>query len=259
MEQGQGPLPLGVAIIDMSIVLFGVIFPKVANKHRIQMFDHFVECIKQAKSNRQEAIQINIFTALLSGLKGQTDAKVNLGSDDVRRSAINLILSALTSPNALLRCASAESLGRLAQVVAQSRFTADLAQNLFEKLKSARDIVTRTGHSLALGCLHRYVGSMGSSQHLNTNVSILLALAQDTSSPVVQLWALHALALIADSGGPMLHGYVEATLTLCLKLLLSLPQSYVEMHQCIGRVLNALITTMGPELQVNIQYKTIIF
>ena len=55
------------------------------------------------------------------------------------------------------------------------------------RLKSARDVVTRTGHSLALGCLHRYVGGMGSGQHLSTSVSILLALAQDSTSPVVQV------------------------------------------------------------------------
>ena len=41
--------------------------------------------------------------------------------------------------------------------------------------------------------MHRYVGGMGSSQHLHTSVSILLALAQDTASPEVQVWALHAL------------------------------------------------------------------
>ena len=55
------------------------------------------------------------------------------------------------------------------------------------RLKSARDVVSRTGNSLALGCLHRYVGGMGSGQHLNTSVSILLALAQDFNSPVVQV------------------------------------------------------------------------
>lgn len=58
---------------------------------------------------------------------------------------------------------------------------------LFCRLKSARDVVSRTGNSLALGCLHRYVGGMGSGQHLNTSVSILLALAQDFNSPVVQV------------------------------------------------------------------------
>lgn len=55
------------------------------------------------------------------------------------------------------------------------------------RLKSARDAASRTGHSLALGCLHRYVGGMGTGQHLNTSVSILLALAQDINAPIVQV------------------------------------------------------------------------
>lgn len=62
-----------------------------------------------------------------------------------------------------------------------------MLNDMLFRLKSARDVVSRTGHSLSLGCLHRYVGGMGSGQHLNTSVSILLALAQDTSSPVVQV------------------------------------------------------------------------
>ena len=75
----------------------------------------------------------------------------------------------------------------MAQVISDAKFTAEMAQTSFDRLKSARDVVSRTGHSLALGCLHKYVGGMGSSQHLNTSVSILLALAQDNSSPVVQV------------------------------------------------------------------------
>lgn len=215
------------------------------------MLDHFAECIKHAKSQRQEAVQMNIFTALLCGLKGLTESKSSIGQEDVRKSATNLIINALISANPILRCAAGEALGRIAQVVGDSRFTAELAQTSFDRLKSARDVITRTGHSLALGCLHRYVGGMGSSQHLNTSVSILLALAQDGSSPVVQVWSLYALSLIADSGGPMFRGYIEPALSLGLKLLLTVPQSHVDVHQCIGRVLAALITTIGPELQDN--------
>lgn len=246
-----GPLPLGVAVIDQSVALFGQIFPRVANKHRLQMLEHFSECLKHAKSVRQEAVQMNVFTAVLSGLRGLAETKSSFGQEDVRKAATNLIISSLTSGNPILRCAAGESLGRMAQVVGDPRFTAELAQTSFDRLKSARDVASRTGHSLALGCLHRYVGGMGSSQHLNTSVSILLALAQDSTSPVVQVWSLHALALIADSGGPMFRGYVEPTLSLALKLLLNVPQSHVDVHQCIGKVLSALITTVGPELQGN--------
>lgn len=33
------------------------------------MLDHFAECVKQAKGVRQQAVQLNIFTAVLSALK----------------------------------------------------------------------------------------------------------------------------------------------------------------------------------------------
>ncbi|CAG9828838.1 unnamed protein product [Diabrotica balteata] len=251
-QEIPGPLPLGVAVIDISVLLFGQIFSRVTNKHRVQMLDHFTECIKHVRSTRQEAVQMNVFTALLSGLKGLAETKVNINQDDVKKSAVNLIIGALTSSNPILRYAAGEAVGRIAQVVSDSKFTAELAQTSFDRLKSARDVASRTGHSLALGCLHKYVGGMGSSQHLNTSVSILLALAQDQTSPIVQVWSLHALALIVDSGGPMFRGYVEPSLSLLLKLLLTVPQSYIDVHQCIGKVLSALITTVGPELQGNI-------
>ncbi|PVD26321.1 hypothetical protein C0Q70_13992 [Pomacea canaliculata] len=246
-----GPLPLGVAVIDSSVRLYGVIFPHVAHKHRYQMLQHFIECIRQAKSSRQQAVQMNIFTAVLCALKSLSEIKSSLGQDDVRKAAFTLIMDALGSSNPILRCAAGEALGRMAQVVGDSKFIAEMAQHSFDKLKSARDVVSRTGHSLALGCLHRYVGGMGSGQHLNTSVSILLALAQDSNSPVVQVWALHALALIADSGGPMFRSYVEPTLSLVLQLLLTVPPATVDVHQCLGKCLSALITSIGPDLQSN--------
>lgn len=155
----------------------------------------------------------------------------------------------LSHNNPIIRCAAAQGLGRCCQIVSDSKFVAEIAQICFDKLKSARDALSRTGHSLALGCLHRYVGSLGSSQHLNTSISILLALSQDTTSPLVQVWSLHALTLIVDSGGPMFRTYFELTLSQTLKLLINVPFHHYDVHQCIGKLLSALITTVGPELQ----------
>uniref|UniRef100_A0A7N6A0F2 HEAT repeat-containing protein 5B n=1 Tax=Anabas testudineus TaxID=64144 RepID=A0A7N6A0F2_ANATE len=183
--------------------------------------------------------------------QGLAENKSTLGPEEVRKSALALVMGALDNPNPILRCAAGEALGRMAQVVGEATFIARMAQTSFDKLKSARDVVSRTGHSLALGCLHRYVGGIGSGQHLKTSVSILLALAQDGSSHEVQTWSLHSLALIVDSSGPMYRGYVEPTLSLVLTLLLTVPPSHTEVHQCLGRCLGALITTVGPELQGN--------
>ncbi|KAM7078672.1 HEAT repeat-containing protein 5B isoform 3-T4 [Molossus nigricans] len=250
-EAVPGPLPLGVSVIDASVALFGVVFPHVSYKHRLQMLGHFAECVKQAKGVRQQAVQLNIFTAVLSALKGLAENKSTLGPEEVRKSALTLVMGALDNPNPILRCAAGEALGRMAQVVGEATFIARMAQYSFDKLKSARDVVSRTGHSLALGCLHRYVGGIGSGQHLKTSVSILLALAQDGTSSEVQTWSLHSLALIVDSSGPMYRGYVEPTLSLVLTLLLTVPPSHMEVHQCLGRCLGAIITTVGPELQGN--------
>lgn len=112
------------------------------------MFNHFAECIRQSKSSRQEAVQMNIFAALLCGLKGLNETKSSIGQDDVQKSATNLIIAALVSPNSILKCAAGEASGRMAQVISDSKFTAELAQTSFDKLKSARDVITRTGHSL---------------------------------------------------------------------------------------------------------------
>ena len=47
----------------------------------------------------------------------------------------------------------------------------------------------------------------------------------------------------------MFRNYVESTLTFMLSLLVTTPPSLVEVHQCLGKCLSALLTTLGPELQ----------
>ena len=257
-----GPLPLGVAVIDASITLFGHVFPRVLPKHRLQLLLHFEDSIKHAKT--RQAVQTNIFAGLLAALRNVTDAKSGLGTggEELRKGLSNLIQAGIVNPNCpALRCAAAEALGRLAQAQLQAgsaqpgsidlRFTSESIQNSFEKLKSSRDAASRTGHSLALGCLHRYGGGLGlaSSQQLSSSVSILMALGQDAASVMVQHWALHALASIGEASGPVFRPFVDSCLNMVLQLLLTVPSSNVEVHRAVGRCCAALVTAFGPELQ----------
>lgn len=258
LKEGQpqpGPMPLGIAVVDASIIVFGLVFPRAAVKHRAQMLEHFTQHLKvnqnQSGQNlRAEAINANIYAAVLASLKGLVEVKSKtLGNEEVKRLSLGIISDGLVSPNPTIRCTSAECLGRLAQIICDPQFVVESASKSFDCLKSARDVVSRTGHSVALGCLHRYVGGMGSNQHLQTSVSILMALAQDTASPQVQIWALHSLTTIAESGGPMFRGFVEPTLAMVLKCLLCMGSTTLEVHICLGKLLSALITAVGPELQ----------
>lgn len=49
------------------------------------MLDHFAECVKQAKGVRQQAVQLNIFTAVLSALKVKTTGAPEALTFRVRR------------------------------------------------------------------------------------------------------------------------------------------------------------------------------
>lgn len=74
-----GPLPICVAVIDSSIELFGRLFPLITHRHRLQMIEHFAECIRLNKSSRQEAVQLNTFAALLNAMKRLVETKSSFG------------------------------------------------------------------------------------------------------------------------------------------------------------------------------------
>ena len=47
----------------------------------------------------------------------------------------------------------------------------------------------------------------------------------------------------------MFRQCVEPTLSVVLELILKNPSSSTEVHQCLGKCMGALITSIGPELQ----------
>lgn len=112
-------------------------------------------------------------------------------------------------------------------------------------------MTSRTGYALGLGCLHRYVGNMGAGQHMTSSVSILFGMAQNPSSSIVQVWAIHALYLIIDSGGSMFRNYIEPCVEFIVHSVLSIPYTNRDVFVGLGKLLSSIITFMGPELQEN--------
>lgn len=66
-------------------------------------------------------------------MKGLAENKSTLGPEEVRKSALALVMGALDNPNPILRCAAGEALGRMAQVVGEVTFIARMAQTSFDK------------------------------------------------------------------------------------------------------------------------------
>ncbi|XP_073682977.1 HEAT repeat-containing protein 5A isoform X1 [Garra rufa] len=243
------PLPPASALTAAAVQLFGVIFPYLGVQQKAQILEQFCEFVRQLKGARQQTVQIHVAAAFCCTLKCLASSRRELGPEEVQRPALSLLLGALEGSNPLLRCMAAEGLSRLVQVLNDPNFTISITLMSFDKLKTARDAITRTGHALALSAVYRYLSGISSPQFLSACVGVLFTLSQDSTSPEVQMWALHALSMVVDLAGPLYHSHLEASFNLVLRLLLSTPHTHVEVQQSLGRCLNALITSMGPDLQ----------
>lgn len=106
-------------------------------------------------------------------------------------------------------------------------------------------------------------------QHITSSVSILFGMAgsqnQITSSPAasssaaasmsststaVQVWAIHALYLIIDSGGSMFRNYIEPCVEFILQSTLSNTFTHRDVFVALGKLLNAIITFLGTTICV---------
>ncbi|CAF4976749.1 unnamed protein product [Rotaria sp. Silwood1] len=123
------PLPLDVAVIDASILLYSTMFICVSNKYRLNI-------IKNLARTKQSS---------------------SINDDNVNKSASTFVMQTLSHQNFILCCAADETLDRLTQVICDGHFVADIAQICFDYLKEFHDVSFHIGYSLVLECLHRYI------------------------------------------------------------------------------------------------------
>eukprot|EP00051_Salpingoeca_urceolata_P012348 m.153102 g.153102 ORF g.153102 m.153102 type:complete len:1919 (+) comp17457_c0_seq2:51-5807(+) len=250
------PLPPSTAVVDNAVCLFGIILPSVSSqKHRLQLFEHFLECIKSNKGARRQAVLTNTIAALLAAFQGITQHKGQLGKDKVVNASKEIIILALASQDVLIRYAGTEAVARLAQI-ANRDFITDMVSLCSERLKSSRDVVSRTSFALALSTVHRYRSGRDGTAHLQPSVSYLHALAND-GSPIVQAWSLHSLSVLIETSAFDFTPFIRSTLALVNNVILSSANARV--LQAAGQALNCLIATIGPELQADTSKRNSIF
>ncbi|XP_061631821.1 HEAT repeat-containing protein 5A isoform X3 [Phyllopteryx taeniolatus] len=247
----EAPVPTlpAAALTAAASRLFGLLFPHIIAAQRVKILEQFVEALKQLRSQRQQTVQMHVCAALCSLLKDPCATRGSLGPEEARVPVLSLLLGALDSSSPVLRCAVAEGLARLVQVVGDAGFTVAVSLLCFDRLKSARDAASRSGCALALVALHRYVGGISSPQHLSTCLGVIFTLSQDATSPEVQTWSLHSLSLLVDLSCGLYRAHAEPSFTLVLRLLLLAPPTHPELHRSLGRCLHALIACLGPDLQ----------
>ncbi|KMZ65322.1 hypothetical protein ZOSMA_329G00030 [Zostera marina] len=92
-----------------------------------------------------------------------------------------------------------------------------------------------------------FAGGMALSTLVPPTVNSLSLLAKRSNS-VVRQWSLHALLLTIEAAGLSYVSQVQGTLILAMEILLSEESGSVDLRQCIGRLINAIVAVLGPEL-----------
>ncbi|GAA6022908.1 hypothetical protein JCM10207_006860 [Rhodosporidiobolus poonsookiae] len=253
--------PPSVGLVDAAIELFSLYFTlqEPANQHALlQILSNNSKSFKLEKNpGRRQAIVANSTTAILGALRLSRRA---VDPHQVGAPMRELIKDSLLHPDAALRQAAAESLGRLSSLGGTS-FMASQIQFCVTQVVGNTDPHNRAGCALAFSEIYTHVGSLAAGPVLKTVVDVLLSLSADPH-PLVHFHALQSLSHVIDAASLSYAPFTNPTLGVLCKLYMQdthepeggTPGSVnlrgdLPAYQAMCRVTDALIGVLGPELQ----------
>ncbi|GJN93690.1 hypothetical protein Rhopal_006747-T1 [Rhodotorula paludigena] len=256
----QAPPP-AVGLVDASLQIFSLYFTlqEPANQSALlTILGNNLRSFRLEKNpGRRQAILANAITAILGALRL---ARRAIDPIQVAKPMRELIREALLHPDASLRQAAAESLGRLSSLGGTS-FMAGQIQFCVNQVVSNTDPDNRAGCASAFSEIYSHVGSLAAAPVLKTVVDVLLSLSADPH-PLVHFHALQSLSNVIDAASLSYAPFTNMTLGVLCKLYMQdthepeggTPGSVnlrgdLPAYQAMCRVTDALIGVLGPELQ----------
>ncbi|KAJ3020660.1 hypothetical protein HKX48_000454 [Thoreauomyces humboldtii] len=272
------PSPIPFATIDAAIEVFALLLPLQNASVQESLLEQLITLAKNQNvgtktqtSPRKRSVQLNILCAIIGALKYVMVKKGALASGKVAVAIRDLVEEYLVAPDPVFRTLACEALGRLTRIVGTATFVNPVIQNLVDQVVKNRDPDVRAGSALGLGYILSYVGGMAAAPQLKMVVGILHSLATDPH-PLVHTWALHSLWLTIESAGLMYGPFVNSTLSVTVKLLMSdthelsalaaneqARNGNVDVYPAIGRILYALVGVIGPELSMSTKIRELCF
>ncbi|XP_048328605.2 protein SWEETIE isoform X2 [Ziziphus jujuba] len=243
------PEPINKTLVNQMLLCFGVMFACQDNGGMLSLLGMIEQCLKAGKKQPWHAASVtNICVGLLAGFKALLNLRPQPLGLDILNSAQAIFQSILAEGDicASQRRASSEGLGLLARL-GNDIFTARMTRLLLADLTGAMDSNSAGSIALALGCIHRSAGGMALSTLVPATVSSISLLAK-SSIAGLQIWSLHGLLLTIEAAGLSYVSHVQATLGLALDILLSEDNGWVVLQQGVGRLINAIVAVLGPEL-----------
>ncbi|KAF7337120.1 Clathrin-coated vesicle protein [Mycena venus] len=274
----EGP-PATTSVVDTAIELFAQLLPLQDLTSTIKILTLLVESVRSPKleknAGRKAAVFINAAVAVVLALRQamastqSRRAKDTLGSAQVTALLSPFLKDALVDGDLVLRSASSESIGRLANLAGTNFLTSQI-KLLVDQVVNNRDPHGRAGCALAFGAIYSHVGGLAAGPLLKTTVNVLMSLSNDPH-PVVHFWALNALGRVMHAASLAYAPFVSSTLGMLLKVYL------MESHEREGgtllnanlsgdcpaypvvcQITDAVITILGPDMQESSRTRTLV-
>ncbi|XP_074287369.1 protein SWEETIE [Silene latifolia] len=243
------PETVNKMLINQKLLCFGIVFAFQDNGTMLSLLGVIEQSLKAGKKQSWHANNINnICVGLLAGLKAMLIFRPQQLGSEILNLMQNIFQNILAEGDisSSLRRASCEGLGLLTRL-GSDNFTARMTKTLLTDLAGTTDANLAGSVSVALGCIHHSAGGMALSSLVPATVSAISALAKSTVAGL-QIWALHGLLLTIEAAGLSYVSHVQATLNLGLEILLSEENGWVDLQQGVGRLINAIVAVLGPEL-----------
>ncbi|XP_060193029.1 protein SWEETIE [Lycium barbarum] len=243
------PETISKMLVNQKLLCFGNIFASEDIGGMLSLLEMVEQCLRAGKKQAWHATSVtNICVGLLSGLKALLALRPEPLPLEVLSLAQSIFQSILAEGDicASQRRASSEGLGLLARL-GNDVFTARLTRVLLGDINSAVDSNYAGSVALSLGCIHRSAGGIALSSLVPATVNSLSSLAK-SSNTGLQIWSLHGLLLTVEAAGLSYISHVQATLSLAMDILLSNEIGSTNLQQAVGRLINAIVAVLGPEL-----------
>ncbi|CAE5963233.1 unnamed protein product [Arabidopsis arenosa] len=245
------PLPETVkkTLVNQMVLCFGIMFASQDSQGMLSLLSVIQQCMKAGKKQQWRTASLtNICAGLLAGLKALHALRPQQLTTEVLSSGQAIFQNILTEGDicASQRRAACEGLGLLARL-GNDIFTARMTRVLLGDLSGITDPNYGGSIALALGCIHHSAGGMALSSLVPATVSSVSSLAK-TSVLGLKIWALHGLLLTIEAAGLSFVSHAQAALGLALDILLTEESGWIDLSQGIGRLINAIVAVLGPEL-----------
>lgn len=243
------PETISKTLVNQMLLFFGIIFASQDSSGMLSLLGVIEQCLKAGRKQHWRTSSItNICAGLLAGFKALLSFRPQTLGQEILGLVQSIFQSILAEGDISVsqRRASSEGLGYLARF-GNDIFTARMTRSLLGDLNGATDSYYAGSIALALGCIHRSAGGIALSTLVPTTVSSISSLAKSLVANL-PIWSMHGLLLTIEAAGLSFVSHVQATLSLAMDILLSDENGLVDVQQGVGRLINAIVTVLGPEL-----------